>query len=841
MRILIKGGVWKNTEDEILKAAVMKYGKNQWARVASLLNRKSAKQCKARWYEWLDPSIKKTEWTREEEEKLLHLAKLMPHQWRTIAPIVGRTAGQCMEHYEKLLDQAQAEDEAEDTTAQDARRLRPGEIDPTPETKPARPDPIDMDEDEKEMLSEARARLANTKGKKAKRKARERMLQESRRLAMLQKRRELKAAGIESRLGAIGNKKRNFVDFIREVPFQKVPPVGFYDVSDENADSKKMELDISKHNMELNKLEGRREKDETERQRQRDKKLMKDLYKENAPLAVMKVSEQADPVSLRKRMPLTLPSPQLSESDLEDIVKLSKSMQQPQLMNQNAEELGGFTATEGLMGDYSEFLKPTHPMTGTSSRTPQYEDVIMQEARNLRALNKMTPLMSQELPELYEGTGFQGITPRRSVQQTPNQLALNTPSRNIGSSTPSVFGGGEGSTTKGSKFGSMVIRDSFGLNTPSSMAQNQFDNDAFSVSEVSASMNSKQLTVGGSHNKAFARQMQQQLLSKLQSLPEPEFAYEVSLPSSSKMQEDDDENERILRMKNKPEDAADRAIRLQREEARKLQAELERRSTVLKQGLPRPIHGISKDVFEDLKSKEINTIDQMIEEEMIELIAYEDRRYPVENDEHHLDSHHDTTERYRGNRSWQPLAPSEMEAARRLISTEQRQISEEELEQCLDSLKMHRKRQLLLLSASEVNDDDGADDDNDEEGNDGNTSDPNQKKQIQALMSEFGYLVTAIEQLRKRRKVVEDSFQDKLEEARLKQYESKIADLLASNTTILRDIEGIERVREQERRAAQNRLDRGLEEALAAEQLESENQKKYSELVAFARKHNIAF
>lgn len=34
----------KNTEDEILKAAVMKYGKCQWARVASLLPRKTAKQ-----------------------------------------------------------------------------------------------------------------------------------------------------------------------------------------------------------------------------------------------------------------------------------------------------------------------------------------------------------------------------------------------------------------------------------------------------------------------------------------------------------------------------------------------------------------------------------------------------------------------------------------------------------------------------------------------------------------------------------------------------------------------------------------------------------------------------
>ena len=121
----------------------------------------------------------------------------------------------------------------------DPRRLRPGEIDPNPESKPARPDPVgactaavscrrrcrcrrcrwcrsrrrrrlpccplpclqlvrqfsacaDMDEDEKEMLSEARARLANTRGKKAKRKAREKQLEEARRLASMQKKRELK-------------------------------------------------------------------------------------------------------------------------------------------------------------------------------------------------------------------------------------------------------------------------------------------------------------------------------------------------------------------------------------------------------------------------------------------------------------------------------------------------------------------------------------------------------------------------------------------------------------------------------------------------------------------------
>jgi pre-mRNA-splicing factor CDC5/CEF1 len=158
--------------------------------------------------EWIDPGIKKTEWSKEEDEKLLHLARLMPTQWRTIAPIVGRTANQCLERYQKLLDEAEQQEHDElglagtddaGPSADDVRRLRPGEVDPDPETRPARPDPIDMDEDEKEMLSEARARLANTQGKKAKRKARERQLEEARRLAILQKKRELKAAGILTR------------------------------------------------------------------------------------------------------------------------------------------------------------------------------------------------------------------------------------------------------------------------------------------------------------------------------------------------------------------------------------------------------------------------------------------------------------------------------------------------------------------------------------------------------------------------------------------------------------------------------------------------------------------
>ena len=48
-------------------------------------------------------------------------------------------------------DLAQAK-EGEKDEGEDPRKLRPGEIDPHPETKPARPDPIDMDEDGKHSI-----------------------------------------------------------------------------------------------------------------------------------------------------------------------------------------------------------------------------------------------------------------------------------------------------------------------------------------------------------------------------------------------------------------------------------------------------------------------------------------------------------------------------------------------------------------------------------------------------------------------------------------------------------------------------------------------------------------
>ncbi|KAK1905845.1 Cell division cycle 5-like protein [Dissostichus eleginoides] len=362
-RIMIKGGVWRNTEDEILKAAVMKYGKNQWSRIASLLHRKSAKQCKARWYEWLDPSIKKTEWSREEEEKLLHLAKLMPTQWRTIAPIIGRTAAQCLEHYEYLLDKA-AQKDNEEEVGDDPRKLKPGEIDPNPETKPARPDPVDMDEDELEMLSEARARLANTQGKKAKRKAREKQLEEARRLAALQKRRELRA---------------------------KKPASGFYDTSMEEYNAQEPNF-----------------------KRLRQQHLDGDLRKSTSGVAEF----------TKERSKLVLPIPQISDAELEEVVKLGVASEVARQAVEESES--GNSASSALLSEYSV----TNAMaTGQRTpRTPLIQDRILQEAQNLMALTNIdTPLKGGLNTPLHE-SDFSGVTPQKTQSQTPNTV-LTTPFR----------------------------------------------------------------------------------------------------------------------------------------------------------------------------------------------------------------------------------------------------------------------------------------------------------------------------------------------------------------------------------------------------------------------------
>ena len=605
-----------NIEDEILKAAVSKYGLNQWARVSSLLARKTPKQCKARWSEWLDPGIRKIEWSKEEDEKLLHLAKLMPTQWRTIAPIVGRTATQCLERYQRLLDEAEAREndelglggpeggETAAPTGDDVRKLRydisqdsklyiayryrPGELDPDPESKPARPDTIDMDEDEKEMLSEARARLANTQGKKAKRKARERQLEESRRLAVLQKRRELKNAGINIK---IVNRKKGQMDYNADIPFEKQAAPGFYDTQEEQLRNEFQRESFDPRKQQLaNKRKGDPEDDPNRKRQKNDKPGQPASFAAAAKAGAMQKMREAEQSS--KRRALNLPAPQVSESELEDIVKMG-------MAGERAAKMAG-----GEEGDSNGLVSRYNNMVGaTPIRTPQapaQEDHIANEIRNIRALTEtQSSLLGGENTPLHEGsasTGFDGITPRRQNLVTPNPMA--TPFRQAGpdgvGATP-INGSGPGATP---------------MRTP---------RDSFAINEHGQPV----FTSGTPRDmKLRENSTRQQLRAKLSSLPKPkETEWELEeMPSETA--------EPTVGTEMSQEDAAE--IDRRNEEIRKAAAEAEfrRQSQVYQRSLPRP-KTVDIDHLLESVSSVTDPIEGMIAREAALLIANDARKFPL--------------------------------------------------------------------------------------------------------------------------------------------------------------------------------------------------------------------
>lgn len=60
-------GAWTEEEDELLRSLVAKYGPKRWSLIAQNLPGRIGKQCRERWYNHLDPSVKKEWWTPEED------------------------------------------------------------------------------------------------------------------------------------------------------------------------------------------------------------------------------------------------------------------------------------------------------------------------------------------------------------------------------------------------------------------------------------------------------------------------------------------------------------------------------------------------------------------------------------------------------------------------------------------------------------------------------------------------------------------------------------------------------------------------------------------------------
>ncbi|GBG27474.1 Transcription factor MYB3R-5 [Hondaea fermentalgiana] len=93
---------WTPEEDELLRRAVKKYNCQQWKKIATEVPGRSHVQCLQRWNKSLDPDVIKGRWTTEEDNLLLDIVAKNPHMknWGFAAKYIpGRSAKQCRERY----------------------------------------------------------------------------------------------------------------------------------------------------------------------------------------------------------------------------------------------------------------------------------------------------------------------------------------------------------------------------------------------------------------------------------------------------------------------------------------------------------------------------------------------------------------------------------------------------------------------------------------------------------------------------------------------------------------------------------------------------------------------
>ena len=101
-----KMGKWTSEEDEILKELVLNYGGKCWKKIAEHIKGRTEIQCLHRWTKILQPGLVKGPWTIDEDRQLVSwISKFGPKKWSQCSQYIkGRSDKQCRERWFNCLN-----------------------------------------------------------------------------------------------------------------------------------------------------------------------------------------------------------------------------------------------------------------------------------------------------------------------------------------------------------------------------------------------------------------------------------------------------------------------------------------------------------------------------------------------------------------------------------------------------------------------------------------------------------------------------------------------------------------------------------------------------------------
>ncbi|XP_030550649.1 transcription factor MYB13-like [Rhodamnia argentea] len=111
-RTVVKKGAWSAEEDQKLVAYIKRYGIWNWTHMANPAGlARTGKSCRLRWMNYLRPNIKHGNITKEEEETIIELHRVLGNRWAAIAArLPGRTDNEIKNYWNTRLKKQLSEE-----------------------------------------------------------------------------------------------------------------------------------------------------------------------------------------------------------------------------------------------------------------------------------------------------------------------------------------------------------------------------------------------------------------------------------------------------------------------------------------------------------------------------------------------------------------------------------------------------------------------------------------------------------------------------------------------------------------------------------------------------------